>query len=254
MPKEQIRDRVRVALKQVRLTELEGRRSAQLSGGQQQRVALARALVMKPAALLLDEPLSNLDARLRAQMRFELKELQRRLDLTIVYVTHDQEEALAMSDRIAVLSDGNVVQIGTPRQIHDRPASEFVARFLGRTSILFGTVKGVGDYLELTVGGDILRVAATPELPRKEGERVVVSLRQSALRINERRHEERTSEGGTLRGRLRVSTFMGDYRLHEVELEDGQSVVAADETDGVVPPPGARVTVAVRRVRAFRSS
>ncbi len=255
VPRVEVRERVRVALQQVRLNGLEDRRSAQLSGGQQQRVALARALVMKPTALLLDEPLSNLDARLRAQMRFELKELQRRLALTIVYVTHDQEEALAMSDRIAVLSDGHVVQLGTPEEIHDRPASEFVARFLGRTSIVTGTVKKAGDHLELAIAGDVLRVAATPDLPRKEGAPVVVSLRHSALEINAHPREERSGESGTLSGRLRVSTFMGDYRLHEVDLDDGQVVVAASVLDDAPPPaPGARVRLSVRRVHAFRSS
>ncbi len=138
-PKPDITRRVRAALEMVRMTGLEDRRPSQLSGGQQQRVALARAIVVDPAVLLCDEPLGALDKKLRQQMQFELKSLHRRLGLTLVYVTHDQEEALTMSDRIGVMRAGRIVQSGPPSDIYDRPVDRFVADFIGDTNILSGT-------------------------------------------------------------------------------------------------------------------
>jgi ABC-type Fe3+/spermidine/putrescine transport system ATPase subunit len=136
VPKPDIARRVAAALAQVALTGLEDRRPSQLSGGQQQRVALARALVVEPRVLLCDEPLGALDRKLRQQMQFELKELQRRLGVTLVFVTHDQEEALAMSDRIAVMNKGRVEQIGAPTAIYERPRTRFVADFIGEINLL----------------------------------------------------------------------------------------------------------------------
>jgi ABC-type Fe3+/spermidine/putrescine transport system ATPase subunit len=138
VPKAEITKRVAAALAQVALTGLEERRPAQLSGGQQQRVALARALVIEPRVLLCDEPLGALDRKLRQQMQFELKELQRRLGVTLVFVTHDQEEALAMSDRIAVMNGGRVEQVGAPTEIYERPRTRFVADFIGEINLLEG--------------------------------------------------------------------------------------------------------------------
>src|SRR5204862_2222827 len=132
----QVRDNVMRVLTAVQLDELAGRESTRLSGGQQQRLALARALVMEPALLLLDEPLSNLDAKLRERMRFELKRLQRDLRITTVYVTHDQSEALALSHSIAVMNAGRIQQVGTPREIYERPGNQFVADFVGTTNFL----------------------------------------------------------------------------------------------------------------------
>jgi ABC-type Fe3+/spermidine/putrescine transport system ATPase subunit len=133
-----IRERVRQALATVGLAGLSERGATQLSGGQQQRVALARALVYEPAILLLDEPLSNLDAKLREQMRFELRALQKKLSLTILYVTHDQTEAMTLSDRIAMVNNGRLEQIGTPEEIYEKPATPFAGQFLGRTVVLEG--------------------------------------------------------------------------------------------------------------------
>jgi putative spermidine/putrescine transport system ATP-binding protein len=138
VPKPEIERRVAAALAQVALTGLEARKPGQLSGGQQQRVALARALVVEPPVLLCDEPLGALDRKLRQQMQFELKELQKRLGVTLVFVTHDQEEALAMSDRIAVMNKGKVEQVGTPTEIYERPRTRFVADFIGEINILEG--------------------------------------------------------------------------------------------------------------------
>jgi ABC-type Fe3+/spermidine/putrescine transport system ATPase subunit len=138
VPKPEIAQRVKVALGQVALTGMEDRKPGQLSGGQQQRVALARALVVEPPVLLCDEPLGALDRKLRQQMQFELKELQKRLGVTLVFVTHDQEEALAMSDRIAVMNKGKVEQVGSPTEIYERPRTRFVADFIGEINILEG--------------------------------------------------------------------------------------------------------------------
>src|SRR5882724_10624823 len=143
LPKKQIREKVMRVLHAVALEELVDRDATRLSGGQQQRLALARALVMEPQLLLLDEPLSNLDAKLRDRMRTELKRLQRDLNLTTVYVTHDQSEALALSHEIAVMNDGFVIQIGTPRDIYETPSNSFVAEFVGSTNFFGGTVMSV---------------------------------------------------------------------------------------------------------------
>ncbi|RMF00398.1 MAG: ABC transporter ATP-binding protein, partial [Alphaproteobacteria bacterium] len=141
VPAREIRPRVDAALKLVGLLELAERRPSQLSGGQQQRVALARTIVVEPRVLLLDEPLSNLDANLRVQMRREILELQRELNLTTIFVTHDQEEANTISDRIAVLDEGVIQQVGTPLELYDRPANRFVANFLGTANLIDGTIR-----------------------------------------------------------------------------------------------------------------
>ena len=149
VPKAEIATRIQAALALVELPEHAERMPSQLSGGQQQRVALARSLVMEPPLLLLDEPMSSLDLKLRVQMREELRRLQRRLRMTTVFVTHDQTEALALSDRIAVLSQGRIEQVGTPEDIYQRPASRFVAEFIGSSNLLEGMVTPGGDTLML---------------------------------------------------------------------------------------------------------
>lgn len=244
------RDRVDTALKQVRLDGLENRFPAELSGGQQQRVALARAIVMEPAALLLDEPLSNLDARLRAQMRFELKELQQRLGLTILYVTHDQEEALAMSDRIAVMDDGVVVQQDGPEDLYQSPANISVASFLGRTSILRGTLESSNGSRTLRIagypaGGRLVFGQDTEDYPSGSGPReVLASARYSTVRATETRVDG-------VPARARVSTFMGDYWLHELSLEDGQTVIARGDIHEGPHPYGTELSVEFTQVHVF---
>ncbi|MCR4408379.1 MAG: ABC transporter ATP-binding protein [Anaerolineae bacterium] len=145
IPKDEIQRKVSEVLATVRLSGFEQRYPRQLSGGQQQRVALARALVIEPSVLLLDEPLSNLDAQLREEMRFEIRELQRKFGITTVYVTHDQAEALVLSDRITVLHGGKITQVGTPKDIYNRPSNKFVAGFIGLTSFIEGTVVGFDE-------------------------------------------------------------------------------------------------------------
>lgn len=145
VPKDEIKERVKKALELVKLEGYEDRYPTQLSGGQQQRVALARALAVQPKILLLDEPLSNLDAKLRIEMRSEIKRIQRELDITVIYVTHDQEEAMALSDRIAVMNFGVIEQVGTPREIYQRPKTKFVADFMGKNNILPAKIIEIKD-------------------------------------------------------------------------------------------------------------
>jgi iron(III) transport system ATP-binding protein len=191
--RQEIRDKVARVLTAVRLDHLAEREATKLSGGQQQRLALARALVMEPALLLLDEPLSNLDAKLRDQMRFELKRLQRELKITTVYVTHDQTEALALSHQIAVMKDGRIQQIGTPREIYERPASQFVADFVGNTNFLDGTVldgRGAGPHSRPPRGAP----RAPPHMP---------TFSRSAPRSATSRCAPRRSSGPTSASRCR---------------------------------------------------
>ena len=153
LPKEEIDRRVKWALELVKLQGFEDRYPTQLSGGQQQRVAIARALVVEPKLLLLDEPLSNLDAKLRLEMRSEIRRIQRELGITVIYVTHDQEEAMAISDRIAVMNVGTVEQVGTPREIYERPRTEFVASFMGKTNVIHAkVVERNGDRVTVEFG------------------------------------------------------------------------------------------------------
>jgi spermidine/putrescine transport system ATP-binding protein len=185
LPKHEIRDRVRHYLELVELPAYDDRRPSQLSGGQQQRVALARALVNEPAVLLLDEPLGALDLKLRKQMQLELMRIQREVGVTFVYVTHDQEEALVMSDRLAVMSDGRVEQIGFPEDIYERPATRFVAGFIGTSNIVEAAVAGrAGDLLQLeSAPGDRLLVTLPEGRTLRAGEKLAFTVRPEKLRV-----------------------------------------------------------------------
>jgi len=165
VPRSEIRARVQEALELVRLPGMGHRRPSQLSGGQQQRVALARALINRPSVLLLDEPLGALDLKLRKEMQLELKKLQREVGITFIYVTHDQGEALTMSERIAVMHEGRVLQLASPTEIYERPTSRFVADFIGESNFLEGAVEGRdADHVTVVVGGRLpVRVAAGPD-------------------------------------------------------------------------------------------
>src|SRR2546423_1295155 len=178
---EESRERVERALKLVQLDGYGERWPHQLSGGQLQRVAIARAIVIEPHVLLLDEPLSNLDAKLRVEMRSEIRRLQKLLGITVLYVTHDQEEALAISDRIAVMRAGCVEQIASPRDIYERPTTPFVASFVGTTNLLNGVIgMSNGDAADIIVAGVTLRVTG---VQGKAGDQVTLSLRPEALRL-----------------------------------------------------------------------
>jgi multiple sugar transport system ATP-binding protein len=194
VPREEINRKVKQVLELIRLEGMENRYPTQLSGGQQQRVALARALVVEPSILLLDEPLSNLDAKLRLGMREEIKRIQKELGITTIYVTHDQEEALTMSDRIAVMNKGKVHQVGTPYEIYAWPRDLFVATFLGRSNLLQGTVVKVnGEEVEVdTTLGKIKGVTHTDyvDMKVKKGETVGIVLRPESFTIEPKRGKE----------------------------------------------------------------
>ena len=196
--REQIRENVMRVLSAVQLDHLAEREATKLSGGQQQRLALARALVMEPALLLLDEPLSNLDAKLREKMRFELKRLQRELRITTVYVTHDQSEALALSHEIAVMNEGRIQQIGSPRDIYERPSNQFVADFVGTSNFIEGTVlrresttDGSCDVVRTEIGD----VTVVPSRNCSPDERVALSVRPEDVELSEARPEGRQRVG-----------------------------------------------------------
>ena len=215
VPKAEIKERVTEMLKLVQLEGFGKRRITQMSGGQKQRVAIARALINRPKVLLLDEPLGALDLKLRKQMQIELKRLQRKLGITFVYVTHDQEEALAISDRIAVMKNGVIQQVGKPQEIYTRPANEFVANFIGTSNFLPGTV------LENENGMAKLSVLNETEItmPLKSGVtgNLKLSVRPEEFLIG-------TEQDKGLRGEIVFRTFLGDFVNYEVQLSNGQSV------------------------------
>jgi ABC-type Fe3+/spermidine/putrescine transport system ATPase subunit len=204
----EIRERVGRMLALVRLGELASRYPGELSGGQQQRVALARALVVEPAILLLDEPLSNLDAGLREEMRFEIRRLHEEMRITSVYVTHDQAEAMVTSDRIAVMNHGRIEQIGTPEEIYERPRTQFVASFIGRTNCLPAVVI---DRQSVRCGGLTLAVGGDGAMPAP-GSAVVVSIRPQAIVIGARREPGEPDAGNVLKGCVLRQAYLGEAR------------------------------------------
>jgi iron(III) transport system ATP-binding protein len=203
-----IKQKVEVILETVHLSQYAERIPSQLSGGQQQRVALGRALVSEPKLLLLDEPLSNLDAKLRESMRFEIKELQKKLGITVVYVTHDQTEAMAMSDRIIVMNRGVIQQVGTPTEIYRRPANQFVADFVGKVNFIQGTVSG--GRIELT--GMEQSVPYDGDLKGK----VILALRPENISLSS---APGTGGGkGELEGTLQSMFYLGDINDCRVSI------------------------------------
>nr|VFK43995.1 MAG: iron(III) transport system ATP-binding protein [Candidatus Kentron sp. TC] len=213
MPRNRIKQRVDDALELVGLQDYALRRPNQLSGGQQQRVALARTIVIEPRVLLLDEPLSNLDAGLRARMRQELLELQRKLSLTTIFVTHDQEEANATSDRIAVLKDGVVQQVGAPMELYDRPENLFVAQFLGSANVLRGNIEKQGNEM-LFDDGQGLRISLSDSLSSRDvrGSGSIVFRPQNLTLCDV------DSPSANLRGKIKIREFLGTIMRYEVEV------------------------------------
>ena len=216
--KKEIDRRVKEALELVQIAPLASRKPSELSGGQQQRVALARAFVIEPSVLLMDEPLSNLDAKLRVQMRSIIKKLQRRLGITTIYVTHDQEEALAISDRIAVMNQGRVMQVGTPSEIYAKPENPFVAGFIGVSNFLNCDVtKCEGGMAKVSIKGEL---------------DIDVPVRKSytgKAQLSARPEQLFFSETG-MPGKVMFSTFLGDFIEYEVELFDGQTLIINEYT------------------------
>jgi spermidine/putrescine transport system ATP-binding protein len=264
IPKTEIARRTAAALQLVQLPGMENRRPSQLSGGQQQRVALARALVNEPEVLLLDEPLGALDLKLRKAMQLELKHLQAHLGITFIYVTHDQEEALTMSDRIAVLCDGVIKQVDIPRQIYERPADRFVADFIGETNFVLGSVAEIGEFTRVTTGrNSILGVANGRSL--SIGQQVTVAIRPEKINIypqgkidvlkteiglkaddlarifgskiprstvDTREYLETEKNNVILEGRIEESIYIGTDLRYQVALADNISIIVRIQNFG----------------------
>jgi iron(III) transport system ATP-binding protein len=231
LPKAEIRERVEEVLETVGLADAGPRGASRLSGGQMQRVALARSLVMRPRVLLLDEPLSNLDAKLRDRLRFELKDIQKEIGVTSVYVTHDQSEALALADRVAVMREGEIMQLGDPIAIYDQPSTRFVADFLGVTNLFSGEVRSceAGQSVVRLTDQD-LEVAAAHDLPA--GTDVSVCLRPDAIQIG----PPADGAGGTNRwaGVIGSSSFLGTHVRYRVDVQGGNSGgTAGADSDGI---------------------
>ncbi|NPA47585.1 MAG: ABC transporter ATP-binding protein [Thermococci archaeon] len=239
MPKEEIAKKVEWALELVKLKGFENRYPTQLSGGQQQRVAIARALVVEPRVLLLDEPLSNLDAKLRLEMRSEIRRIQRELGITVIYVTHDQEEAMAISDRIAVMNVGTVEQVGTPKEIYEEPKTEFVASFMGKTNVIPArVVDRAGDRVAVEFGSvrlDGLRYTG-------DSDEVVVVIRPERIRIAP---GENTV---SLRGKVDLVEYYGFF-VEIIGIFDEHRIIARLMSDKGLEKfkPGSDITFYVDR-------
>ena len=242
--RKQINDMVQRALHVVALDGLEGRPATQLSGGQQQRLALARAIVNQPPLLLLDEPLSNLDAKLRERMRFELKRLQHDLGLTSVYVTHDQAEALALSHQVAVMSQGEVVQVGSPREIYERPANRFVADFVGTTNLVPGTVLGKDggeDLYKISVPFGIIGARAFQ--PLSAGENALVSIRPEHITVSAASSPDGKAVANIFEAVVRTQVFLGDRQ--ELELWIGETMLQTRANTAFDATSGGTVCIAL---------
>lgn len=227
LPKEEIKEKTDKFMELMKISEYANRLPEKLSGGQQQRVALARALAIEPDVLLMDEPLSNLDAKLRVEMREVIKEIQNRLGITTVYVTHDQEEAMAISDRIAVMNGGVIQQIGTPKALYQRPSNKFVATFIGRSNILPATIKG-NNTLVFENGYEVVMDNLASA---SDGQRVCVSIRPEEFVIT----GEGTSSNG-LKGKVLYSTFLGLNTHYVVEVENGlrAEIIQESQIDDII--------------------
>lgn len=226
-PKAEAKRNAVAGLELVGLGGFGDRLPAELSGGQQQRVAVARALVLEPQVLLLDEPLSNLDARLRRHVRTEIRELQQRLGFTAVYVTHDQQEALAVSDRIIVMHQGRIAQEGAPRTLYDAPASEFIADFIGEANVLPCEVVDIADGMATVAIGRLHHLVPAPGPAAKGAAKL--SVRANAITIAE------ANEEAPLPGRVMSSAYLGDHLEYEIETAYGTIFVIDTESETPLP-------------------
>ena len=234
--KDEIRRRVEEMIRLVQLDGMEKRMPSQMSGGQKQRVAIARALVNRPKVLLLDEPLGALDLKLRKQMQGELKALQRRLGITFIYVTHDQEEALTMSDRIAVMNRGRLEQVGTPEEVYNHPETKFVADFIGESNIIEGYVEDMTeDSIEVTMESG---KAVIPETGYRMEEMVYLCIRPENLKIS-----TEPKEGFRFRGQVREHIFIGSTNKTMIEMPNGQMLKSVTPAEDELVPVGTTVNV-----------
>ncbi|HIR51273.1 MAG TPA: ABC transporter ATP-binding protein [Candidatus Avoscillospira avicola] len=220
VPKDETKRRVQFGLEMVRLEGLGKRYPRELSGGQQQRVALARALVMNPDLLLLDEPLSNLDAKLRKEMRLEIRNIQKKLNVTTIFVTHDQEEALTMADTIAIMNGGVVEQLGSPLEMYEHPNTQFVASFIGGTNLIEGeVVTSEGNAVTVRCGKTMLRGLTNNTLT--PGQKVITSQRPERLRL----HANGETGGNCVRGKITTRVYLGASIRFVVEDEEGRNII-----------------------------
>jgi spermidine/putrescine transport system ATP-binding protein len=253
VPGRDLETRVTEMLRLVDLPGYERRRPSQLSGGQQQRVALARALVNEPRVLLLDEPLGALDLKLRKQMQLELKRIQQEVQITFLYVTHDQEEAMTMSGRLAVMRRGRIEQLGPPEEVYDRPSTEFVAGFLGASNLLSGEVKArAGDQVDVLVaGGSLVRVPATRVPEGATG--VKVGVRPEKIHIDGADASAPATGWNAVEGDLRDVTYIGVSHQFTVAGPEGATLTVYEQNRGVdsVPRAGERVQLRWRPEHTF---
>ncbi|MBI4572432.1 MAG: ABC transporter ATP-binding protein [candidate division NC10 bacterium] len=246
LPKDQRQKMVAEALRLVRLEGYETHYPRQLSGGQQQRVGLARALVYRPKVLLLDEPLSNLDAKLREEMRFEIKEVVTRLGITAMYVTHDQAEALALSDRVAIMNRGRLEQLGTPEEIYEKPQSRFVAEFIGLSNFLEGQVQAVDrDTMAVGVGGLQVTVPALPRIG--PGHKVLLFLRPNEIELL---RPDAPAGMNVFDARVEKATYLGDTMDYRLTLGQGLDLRVQSDAQRRFGP-GAQVRLRFPRVRCW---
>jgi iron(III) transport system ATP-binding protein len=242
----EVQEKVIRTLDLVGLQGLERRSATELSGGQQQRVALARAIVFGPRLLLLDEPLSNLDAKLRVHMRMELKHLQQETGITTVFVTHDQAESMALADRIVVMNKGGIEQIGSPVEVYERPSTQFVSEFIGSINVFSGEVAEVatngadGALITVRLGGRWIRGRAAADVRVGAGQQVLVSIRPEKLSLQPGRVLE--NHANVWEGRVAAAAYYGDHREYDVQVDDRQLKVTT--APGVVIERGTDVFVA----------
>jgi putative spermidine/putrescine transport system ATP-binding protein len=235
VPRSERRQRVQAALDLIHLGGLGGRYPRQLSGGQQQRVALARALVIEPTLLLLDEPMSNLDAKLREDMQIELRQLQRALGITTILVTHDQSEAMALADRIAVMNSGRIVQIDTPNRAYEQPVDHFTSTFLGKSNAFRTRVASIEDGTAWVSAGDVVfGVDAQALRGAGEGSEVTCIVRPERITV-------RAAGEGIIDGSVRAAIFLGNHWLLKLETQLGDVLVFLQNVGGAVPEEGALI-------------
>ncbi len=223
-PGDKLQRAVKEALELVKLPGFEGRYPHQLSGGQQQRIALARAIVFKPKILLMDEPLGALDKKLRDHMRLEIKHLQESLDITVIYVTHDQEEALTMSDRIAIMNEGKIIQLDTPVALYESPANLFVAGFIGESNFLKGRIAETDDGRTAVETDNGLKVWVEKFDPANRGEEVAVAVRPEKIQILTADAMDANDIVNRFSGRIEEIVYVGEARIYRVSLAAGTIV------------------------------
>jgi putative spermidine/putrescine transport system ATP-binding protein len=236
VPKSEYKQRVREMLQLVRLPHIEERKPSQLSGGQQQRIALARAMIIKPKVLLFDEPLSNLDAKLRENLRVELRQIQKEVGITAIFVTHDQEEALALSDRIVVMKDGEITQIGSPFDIYENPISEFVGDFIGQSNFIDGRVQSIAsDRTVVALRGD-LQIAVNSTENLQVNDPVKVLIRAERIRVlSSDTGMSAAVDRNQLAGTVEEFSYLGSNVYYYVRLANKERVLAIEQTGEKAP-------------------